>query len=387
MDRRKFLSLSAATTGGFMVLPQFLHATANQVLTSSGNEQLIFIQLNGGNDGLNTYIPIDNPLYHEYRPNISFKRDGVINRDKGMAFHPALKGMAAMQQNGHLTVIQNVGYPEPIKSHFRSQEIWQTGSDSGDYLLTGWLGRYLDIQCQDINPVASLNIDRIDNLSLKGLEPNTITVRDIEQFKTNLSSENSKLSGQPALDFARMIAAGTQDGSTQIQAALKKAKKETSYPKTKLGGQLQWMSQLIKGNLQSKIYYTSQSGYDTHNNQVGIQERNLKELDDAVTALYTDLKNSSLLGNTTVVIFSEFGRRVKENGSGTDHGTAAPMFVIGGKNKSSVIGKNPDLSNLDNGDLIYEIDFRSVYASLLQDKLSFDPNQIGIKNQKLSGLF
>ena len=144
---------------------------------------------------------------------------------------------------------------------------------------------------------------------------------------------------------------------------------------------------MIKGNLNSKVYYTSLGGFDTHDNQLPIHKNKLTELNDAVYSFYEDLKKSQQLQNVTIIVFSEFGRRVKDNGKGTDHGTAAPMFIIGGGNKGKIIGKNPDLSDLDNGDLKYEIDFRSVYASILKNKLEFDSSKIGIQNKVLEGLF
>ena len=139
--------------------------------------------------------------------------------------------------------------------------------------------------------------------------------------------------------------------------------------------------------MNSKVYYTSQGGYDTHDNQVTIQQRNLTELNDAIYSFYTEMKEAQLLQNVTLVVFSEFGRRVKDNGRGTDHGTAAPMFIIGGNNKGTIIGHNPNLADLDHGDLKHEVDFRSVYATLLQSKMNFDYTTIGITNNVVSGLF
>ena len=177
------------------------------------------------------------------------------------------------------------------------------------------------------------------------------------------------------------------EGSDEIQKALAKSTVENSYPKTGLATNLAWIARLIKGNLNSKVYYTSLGGFDTHDNQLAIQNNKLTELNDALFSFYTDLKKASLMQNVTIVVFSEFGRRVKDNGKGTDHGTAAPMFVIGGNNKGKIIGNNPNLSDLDQGDLKYETDFRSVYASLLQKKLDFDYTKIGIQNKALQGLF
>jgi uncharacterized protein (DUF1501 family) len=388
MKRRQFLSISATLTGGTLIVPNFLYALKNQAFVNSNSECLIFIQLNGGNDGLNTFIPYDDPLYNILRPNIGFSKDEVINKSNGMGFHPILKGISNIQQNGDLSVIQNVGYPEPNRSHFRSQEIWQTASASQEYLSYGWLGRYLDLQCNDHMPTAGINLDTIDNLSLKGEEPNFITVKNLNQFKQNEHEhETVKLSGNHQLDFARKISYSVNEGADEIQKALKQSKTEISYPKSELASKMEWIARLIKGNLNSKVYYTSLNGFDTHNNQLGIHQNKLKELDEAVTAFYQDLKDSKLLEQATIVIFSEFGRRVKDNGSGTDHGTAAPMLIIGGKNKSIVFGDNPDLKNLDNGDLIYKIDFRSVYATLLNNKMAFNPKDIGLNNDLIKGLF
>jgi uncharacterized protein (DUF1501 family) len=388
MNRRNFLSLTGTFTGGSLLLPNFLHAFGSQSNLIHGESCLLFVQLNGGNDGLNTHIPFDNPLYYELRPKIALSKDNVISKNNGMAFHPALKDFATIQQNGDLSIIQNVGYPEPNRSHFRSQEIWQTATDSNQFLNQGWLGRFLDLQCKDHEPTAGINIDNIDNLALKGLEPNSITVKDPNRFKIRNSENDSvKLSDNPQLDFVRKIAGSISEGSDEIQKALSKAPSEISYPKTGLAKNLEWIARLIKGNLNSKVYYTSLNGFDTHDNQLNIHNNKLTELNDAVMAFYTDIKKAALLQNVTIVVFSEFGRRVKDNGNGTDHGTAAPVFVIGGQNKGSVIGNNPNLEHLDQGDLIHKIDFRSVYASLLQKKMQFNPTQIGINNPMLKGLF
>lgn len=387
MNRRTFLTLTGTFTGGMLVLPDFLHAFGTQQNLIVGEQCVVFVQLNGGNDGLNTFIPYDDPLYYDLRTKIALNKDAVIGKNRGMAFHPSLKDFAQMQQNGDLTVIQNVGYPEPVRSHFRSQEIWQTAVDSNKYVNEGWLGRYLDLQCNGHQPTAGVNLDSIDNLALKGIEPNSITVKDPNRFKVKGGMEDSKLSDNPQLDFVRKIANSVTEGSDEIQKALSKSKSETTYTKTELAKNLEWIARLIKGNLNSKVYYTSLGGFDTHDNQLSIHERKLTDLNDSLFSFYKDLKQANLLQNVTIVVFSEFGRRVKDNGNGTDHGTAAPMFIIGGNNKGTILGRNPNLADLDNGDLKYETDFRSVYASLLKEKLDFDYAKIGIKNRAVSGLF
>ena len=390
MKRRKFFQLTATGTGGFLLLPGFL--TARQFWLDESEKGvdniLVFIQLNGGNDGLNTFIPFEDPMYYENRPKIGVAKTEVIKAINGMGFHPALKDFATIIQEGNMSVIQNVGYPNPNRSHFRSQEIWQTASSSTEYIDLGWLGRFLDIQCKD-EKVASLNIDSVDNLALKALDANSITVKDINRFKTgNVSGLGLKLSENPQLDFVRKLQYSSFEGMSEISKVLSTSTKTNlTYADNPLSKNLEWISKLIQGSLNSKVYYTSFNGFDTHNNQVQTHKKQLSTLNDAVYSFYKDLKMSNLLGTVTTVIFSEFGRRVKENGSGTDHGTAGPMFIIGGKNKGQVIGNNPDLSNLDKGDLIHETDFRSVYASLLKEKFVFDPKVIGINNKPIPNLF
>jgi uncharacterized protein (DUF1501 family) len=389
MERRNFLRLTATTAGGFLLLPNFLRA---QNLFTAGEDAtdnvLIFIQLNGGNDGLNTFIPYDNPLYYDLRPKIGIAKDKIVNPTNGMGFHPALKDFGTMAQEGNLSVIQNVGYPNPNRSHFRSQEIWQTASDSQQFLTTGWLGRFMDIQCKD-QEVASLNIDGMDNLALKAISTTSITVKDFNKIKNYQASDNElKLSDNPQLDFMRKLQYSSIEGMVQINKALQNAQNfNETYADNALAENLKWMSKLIKGGLDSKIYYTSFSGFDTHNNQIQTHQKQLTILNDALFSFYSDMKQNKLLNKVTVVVFSEFGRRVKENGTGTDHGTAGPMFIIGGNNKGQVLGKNPDLSNLDNGDLIYENDFRSVYAALLRDKFNFNPQLVNISTPEIKGLF
>ncbi len=377
-------------TGGFLLLPDFLHAFGRQNEVLSGESCLVFIQLNGGNDGLNTFIPYSDDLYYKYRPSIALPKDNILEKNKGMGFHPALKGMGTMLQNGDLSVIQNVGYPNPNRSHFRSQEIWQTASATNEYLNEGWLGRYLDLQCREHQPTAGINLDNTDVLALRGKEPNSVTIKNPQRFlvRSNHEAETEKLSTNPQLDFVRKIANSVTEGSESIQKALAQATaSETAYPQSGLGKNLEWIAKLIKGNLGAKTYYTSLSGFDTHDNQLGLHKTKLTELNDAVFSFYTDLKRAGLLPQVTTIVFSEFGRRVKDNGNGTDHGTAAPMFVFGGGVKGSILGKNPNLADLDNSDLKHDIDFRSVYATLLQQKLQFAPATIGLKNGILNGLF
>jgi uncharacterized protein (DUF1501 family) len=309
-----------------------------------------------------------------------------MNADIG--WHPELKGLAEIQQQGGLTLLQNVGYPNPIRSHFRSQEIWQTASDSADYLDKGWLGRYLDIHCKDEEPTAAINIDKADNLALLGDRFNSVTIANPKAYRPpEEGTKELSLTGNPQLDFVRRIARSTSQGADLIQSALAKSTTGPAYPNSKLGKNLKWIAQLIKGDLNSRIFYTSLSGFDTHDNQLPRHKGLMRQLDEAISVFYNDLKQDNLVNNTTLVVFSEFGRRVKDNGSGTDHGAAAPMIIIGGGNQGNVLGGPPDLFHLDKGDLMYKIDFRSVYASLLEYRLEMDPTSIDLQQAPLRGIF
>ncbi len=388
MNRRHFFKLTGTCTGGLLMLPDFLYSYAMQEELTPGDNCLVFIQLLGGNDGLNTFIPYTDDLYYHLRPNIAIAKNTIIDSAGGMGFHPALKGFAEMQQKGHLSVIQNVGYPEPVRSHFRSQEIWETASASGEYLNEGWLGRFLDHHYKEHHPTGALNAASMDSLALRGKQPNSVTMTRKSSLMFKDHEGGLRLSDNPQLDFVRKIASSMSEGSAEIQKALKKAPAPTvEYPTSPLGKTMEWISQLMHGGLNSKIYYTTLDGFDTHGNQLQRHNGLLPTLNDALYAFYQDMVKTKKLEEVTIVVFSEFGRRVPDNGSGTDHGTAAPMFIIGGKNKGKIIGNNPNLKDLNKGDLKYETDFRSVYASLLKDKFSFDPKLIGLKNEALKGLF
>lgn len=395
-NRRDFLKIVGTTAGGMLVLPKFLSAMPTNGLYngfSTDKNILVVIQLNGGNDGLNTFIPYSTPQYYDFRKTIAIPKDQVLKAATGgMGWHPSMKGFADIQQAGHLSVVQNVGYPNPNRSHFRSIEIWQTGSASNEYLNTGWLGRYLDATCAPEDPLGALNLDNIDSLTLRGGNNHALTMQDPQRFEKLLKSlketKEDPLDENPNLDFVRKLMIGSFEGSDQIKKALQKSQTLTpQYPRYGLAQNLSWMAKMIKGGLNTPVYYTGLGSFDTHSNQLGKQKQLLTELSESVKAFYDDMVAANMLGNVTLMIFSEFGRRVKDNGSGTDHGTAAPVFIIGGNNSGKIIGSNPNFDDLNNGDLKHQHDFRSVYAALLKQKLGVDPLKAGIKQEILRGVF
>lgn len=394
MDRKEFIRIAGTTLGGYLLLPKFLTAlpNLNNSDLNQGRNILVFLQLNGGNDSLNTFIPVTDPAYYAIRGNLAIQKDLTLNAGNGMAWHPSLKGLHEIQQAGHLTLIQNVGYPNPSRSHFRAMEIWQTASDHDKYLSEGWLGRYLDAHCQPNEILGALNIDTTDSLALRGKEAHSLSMQDPQRYEKMLKGLPVQEAGQetnnPNLDFVRKLSLSSLEGKDEINAALKRAESYSfDFPATRLGKNLQWISKLILGNLETSVYYTGMSGFDTHINQLQVQRTRFEEISGAVLAFYHQLKNAAILDRVTLVIFSEFGRRVAPNGSGTDHGKAGSLILIGGKNKGRLLGNNPDLINLDQGDLKFEMDFRSIYASLLKEKFSINPAQLGIVQTPLTNIF
>ena len=391
INRKKFINVLGTTMGGYMFLPKFLYALNETKTAISDNHKLVIVQLTGGNDGLNTIIPYNDPLYYHYRPNLGLKENSILKINDQIAWHSSCASLADLMDAGNLSIVQNVGYENPNRSHFRSMEIWQTASDREEYLSEGWLGRYLNLQCNGIGATCGIDMSSYNSLALTAEKSNSLAVRNPDLFDRLIKSIQDKQYedyNNPNLEYVNQLALSALDGHEEIKKAINKTTNNVNYPTTDLAKRLQYIARFIKGGMTTKVYYTTKSGFDTHSNQLTTQSNSLKEVSDAISYFYKDLKNDNLHQDITILVFSEFGRRVKENGSGTDHGGAAPVFIIGGNNKNKIIGNNPKLDQLDNnGDLVYEIDFRSVYATLLADKLNFNPNLIGIKQNKIKGLF
>lgn len=387
MNRRNFLKNSALASGA-MLIPAFLKPLesmgANQL---SGYKNLVIIQLSGGNDGLNTIVPYGNDIYYQKRSYIAINKSDIITLNDMQGFNPNLSALKEIYDQGWMSIINSVGYPNPDRSHFRSMDIWQTGSSSNQFLTTGWIGRYLDSNCADCkNPYTAIEVDDTLSLAMKGAKLKGIAVEDPnklyqttrEPFFKDVVHPDSDHLNEDNLGYLYKTMAETYSSADYIQKTSKTYAVKAEYPNTGFANQLKTVSKFINSGLQTRVYYVSLSGFDTHVGQQAQQGRQLKTYGDAVAAFIKDLKQTGKLDDTLVMTFSEFGRRVEQNASnGTDHGTANNILLYGGKlKKAGIYNDAPDLVTLDNGDLKYKVDFRDVYASLLDKWLNVDNNLV-----------
>lgn len=387
IKRREFLKVGSLAATSLM-FPQFLKALELPEAVSSDEKILVVLQLSGGNDGLNTIIPTKNDIYYRERQGISIKNALSLSDETGI--NPNLSFFKELFDNGELSVLNNVGYPNPDKSHFRSMDIWHSASKSDEFLETGWLGRYLDEACYNCaHPTQALEIDDMLSLALKGKEKKAIAFKDANRlYKTSNENFYKNLLENHHHDHETVEYLYQTLGETITNAAyiFEKSKAKISsatYPDTNLGKDLKKVSGLILSDINTRVYYLSIGSFDTHVNQNDRQSRLFEEINDAVKSFVKDLKQNGKFNDVLLLTFSEFGRRVAQNASGgTDHGTANQMFFIsGGLKKKGILNALPDLQNLNDGDLIYSEDFRKVYATILKNWLKTDENKIlGWKN-------
>jgi uncharacterized protein (DUF1501 family) len=384
MKRRSFLKNTGIGAIGTYYLPLFL-TNSEKLLAGRATNKLIIIQLSGGNDGLNTVIPFEDDLYYNARPVIGIKKNKVIKSSDYLGLNPAMESFAKLYDEGIVSIINSVGYPNPSRSHFRSMDIWQTASKSNQYLTSGWIGRYLDAYCD--NNHAALEIDSQLSLALQGNNNNGLAVNNSSTLYQALKGRHFnkliKQSEEAELDEDNMgylykTLVSTNQSAGYIKETHTIKDNNFGFPKSALGKKLATVSQFVRSGLSTEIYYVSHNGFDSHTNQRRQQDRLLKEYSDGVYSLVKSLEKSGHLDNTLILTFSEFGRRVSENASaGTDHGKANNVFVIG-KNltKQGFYNSGPDLANLDEGDVRYQIDFRNIYADILKYWLHKDPKKI-----------
>lgn len=412
MKRREFLRnavpatvLPALFSGlGMRAFGESMFApTPHRIAGTETDHVMVLIQLYGGNDGLNTVIPID--IYGEYagaRSNVAIPENRILRLDGNLrtGFHPAMTGLRDLYNSGKLSVLQGVGMPDPSYSHFRASDIWESASDSSQNVVSGWAGRYLNYEYPNF-PVGYPNSTVTDPLaiqigiattfSLQGpTMPMGINIEDpsnVYSFSNGFPDPVPGAHAGPELNYIRLIAQQTQAYSQVISTASAAVTQQAAYPSDNgLAAQLKIVARLIKGGLKTKIYMVSMDGFDTHDSQVntgdtttGTHATLLGQLSSAIAAFQNDLRFLGIEDRVTGMTFSEFGRRIKSNASsGTDHGSAAPMFVFGKHVQPGIIGDNPiipeQVSEEDN--IPMQIDFRSVYSSLLQDWMCVPPQDL-----------
>ncbi len=389
-SRREFLGsgLAGATLlASGLTLPGFLARTAGAAIAGADERILVVIQLTGGNDGLNTVIPYGDDRYHKARPTLRIAPERVLKlgKDDPVGLHPAMTGMKDLYDRGLLSVVTNVGYPNPDRSHFRSMDIWHTASLAPEGREDGWLGRVVDMTAREGQaPPALLLDDTPLPLALKARTQSVPAVGSIDAFR--LGELGPAVTGaitqkrDPASDdllFVQRTLVESIGNARRIESVAREHQRSAKYPGYGLAGRLQQIEQLIGAGFGARIYYTSLGGFDTHSRQVLTHEPLLRELSDSLAAFMAGLKARGLEDRVLVLTYSEFGRRVKENGSqGTDHGAAAPMFIAGAGCLPGVIGGGIDLGDLIEGDVKHRVDFRQVYAGVLDTWLGVDPVKV-----------
>ena len=382
MKRNAFL-LGAAS--GLAVIGRadglFSRALAQAPLAGGDDRVLVVVNFQGGNDGLNTVVPFGMPAYYKYRPSLAVPQNDVLRINDTLGLNPSLKAFKDMYDKGQVAIVQGVGYPKPDYSHFRSTEIWQTAAPDA-YVSTGWLGRYLDgasLPAENLfNAVAIADVlpevlvaDRVDvaaiaQLNGYGLASDRSKTLGRDAFHSFVSDNNVPFHS-PYLAQVAQIEDHAQRGAEELPQLVAGYKAAATYPGTPIGRSLSLAAQIVGSKLGTRVLFVQLGSFDTHTTQKGTQDRLLAEFADAISAFYTDLAAHGLDNRVLTMTFSEFGRRVAENGSrGTDHGSAAPLFVIGGGVKGGLYGEHPSLDALDDGNLRFTTDFRSVYATVLE---------------------
>ncbi len=364
-------------------------AQADLVLEARGQKPLsdrilVICQLSGGNDGLNTVVPFSDTRYYAARPQLAIAESQVLPLDARLGLHPSLGGMKTLYDEGKVAIVQNVGYPEPNRSHFKSMDIWHTASPEGTF-STGWLGRHFDLQLQSkpLNPVVALGLSTEKPLALNAKNasvPCFASLADIQQLVGDPDAERRlrQIQGDAAASGSAIRA--VQDASKTALDAMSELEKRlgTYAPKEKYGTDafgrgFQQISHLIGASPATKLVYFSAGGFDTHARQPDAHANLLKGLGDGLLAFQREMEALGKADQVLVLVFSEFGRRVHENNSmGTDHGAAAPMFLVGRGVKGGIHGNLPNLGDLNRGDLRHDVDFRQVYATALDEWLAGD---------------
>jgi uncharacterized protein (DUF1501 family) len=414
--RRIFLQRGLAMLAVAPTVPSFLDRTMMALANpfNSPNVQqpngkdgkiLVVVQLSGGNDGLNTVIPYGDDRYHSARPVLAHDANSVLKINDYIGLHPNLTAFKGLYDQGQMAVVQGVGYPNPNRSHFRSMDIWQSGDPETEVCTTGWIGRYFDNACQGADPKVGISIGETSPLAMKGDKVNPLSFENPGNYRYNgydksrymelnqkasapqvmpdmvapaapvshalvrpAAKKVEAITAQSQLDFLSRTAMDAQVSSDQILRITANHDGPQPYPQNEFGNGLRTIAAMIAGGLTTRVYYVSLGGFDTHANEKARHDKLMTDLSQGVGAFWADLKNQNNADRVLMMTFSEFGRRVETNASGgTDHGAAAPMFLFSPSLKPGLYANHPSLTDLDQGDLKYAVDFRNVYATVLQN--------------------
>jgi uncharacterized protein (DUF1501 family) len=388
LNRRDFLKRSSLLAFAPTV-PGFLAQTARAIAPERDGRVLVVIQLDGGNDGINTVVPFADEGYAKYRKALYLRRAQLLRLSDAVGFHPSLAGFGKLFEAGQLAVVQGVGYPNPDRSHFRSMAIWHTARfDPTEHSGPGWLGRALDgvprpaggmpasLFVGPQTPPAALHGRRVAAAALERLDDFLLTIDDPRPAFAGAGT------GDDVAAFVRRSVLDAYATAGRVADLARAGSGPLRSPATSLAERLHLIARLLRAGSGARIFYTIHSGYDTHGGQLPVQAILLADLATSVKAFFDDLAAANLADRVVLLAFSEFGRRVQENASaGTDHGTAGPVFLAGPCVRGGLVGETPKLLDLQDGDLKMSIDFRRVYASVLGDWL-------GLPNRKpLGGAF
>ena len=382
MHRRDFLKLSALAVSVTSGMPGFLARAAAQAQSNmaGGDKTLVVIQLTGGNDGLNTLIPFSNGAYYAARPNIAVARKDVLNLNADLGMHPSLRPLSKFWEAGQLGWLENVGYPNPNRSHFASMAIWHS-ADPTQAASDGWIGRMAE---RIGDPFCASNIGTSTPLALQAKDFSLPSMTSVDGFQVKLppglQDPFAAMLDSPRRGEAAYLQQATKQmllNTARVQKNLSKYRSGAKYPEGRFAASLQDIARLIAGGNGQRVLYTSLGSFDTHAGQRAEQDDLLRELAEGLAAFQADLDVQGLSEKVVVMGFSEFGRRVAENDSaGTDHGQGSVMFVLGKSVKGGIHGDSPDLENLADGDIKYKQDFRGVYAHALDTWLKLDSKEI-----------
>jgi uncharacterized protein (DUF1501 family) len=369
LTRRQFLK-SSPLVALSPSLPAFLARSAHAMQLDRHERILVVVQLDGGNDALNTVVPHTDPVYARLRPRLKIAAKDLLKLDDGVGLHPSLRPLGGLLEKGQLAVIPGVSYPNPSRSHFRGMAIWHSAKLESEHTGYGWLGRGLDVgggSSTHIGPGAvPLALWSRRSLAISFDRPDDLLLRNAAASKESLGEETQD-------DLISFIRRQSADGCTAAQkmATLSKGG-DARYPASGLAERLRLAAQLLKSDLGARVFYTLQSGYDTHASQSFTHANLLSEFAEAVKAFFADLHDSNLSERVILMAFSEFGRTIKENGSGgTDHGTTGCVFLAGpGLKRHALMGVMPNLTDLEKGEPKMTVDFRSIYANILDGWLS-----------------